>query len=109
MRLREGVGGTMTATDLASNGDHHQGVTNRTYFMTWLWLLVITVLEVGVVLVGMPRALLVTILIVMTIIKAWLIIGTFMHLKMERLNLAIIIITPMVLSLILWYGLRTDF
>ena len=37
----------------------------RIYAVTWLWLLAITVLELGVVLLGVPKILLATTLIVM--------------------------------------------
>ncbi|GAB6875473.1 cytochrome C oxidase subunit IV family protein [Thermaerobacter litoralis] len=87
--------------------EHDHG--NRLYFVTWLWLLVITVLEVGVVLFHLPRAVLVGVLLLMTLLKSLLIVANFMHLRFEKLNMIYVILTPMIFALIMWYGVSLDY
>jgi len=100
-------GSTEHALEHGHGHEHDHG--NRLYFTTWLWLLVITVLEVGVVLFHLPRALLVGILLLMTVLKAVLIVANFMHLRFEKLNMIYVVITPMIFALIMWYGVALDY
>jgi cytochrome c oxidase subunit 4 len=92
--------------------DHHEsgqgGAWYRTYVVTWLWLLIITGLEISVVLVGLGKALVVTLLLVLALMKAALIAGYFMHLRYERLNLIYVVITPLILAVILFTGVAPD-
>jgi len=92
--------------------DHHEsgqgGAWYRTYVVTWLWLLIITGLEISVVLVGLTKALVVTLLLVLALMKAALIAGYFMHLRYERLNLIYVVITPLILAVILFTGVAPD-
>lgn len=80
----------------------------RVYWVVWFWLLVITVLELGVVLVHVPRALLAIMLVVLALMKAWLIIAYFMHLKYERLSFIYAVIAPLFLGVILFFALVPD-
>lgn len=68
---------------------------DRVYLVTWFWLLIITVLEIGIVVVHAPRVVLVPSLIILALMKAALIIAYFMHLRYERLSLVYAVITPM--------------
>ena len=67
----------------------------RIYSVVWLWLLILTLLELGAVLVHVPRGLLVFLLLTMALMKAALIIAYFMHLRYERLSLVYVVVTPM--------------
>ncbi|HLQ63376.1 MAG TPA: cytochrome C oxidase subunit IV family protein [bacterium] len=67
----------------------------RIYSVVWLWLLILTLLELGAVLVHVPRGLLVFLLLTMALMKAALIIAYFMHLRYERLSLVYAVVTPM--------------
>jgi cytochrome c oxidase subunit 4 len=89
-----------------SEGGHSGGY--RVYWVVWFWLLVITVLEVGVVLVHVPRTLLILMLVTMALMKAWLIIAYFMHLRYERLSFIYAVITPLFLGVILFFALVPD-
>jgi len=100
-------GSTEHALEHGHGREHDHG--NRLYFTTWLWLLVITVLEVGVVLFHLPRALLVGILLLMTVLKSVLIVANFMHLRFEKLNMIYVIITPVIFALVMWYGVALDY
>lgn len=67
----------------------------RIYSVVWLWLLVLTLIELGAVLAHVPRGLLVFLLLTMALMKAALIIAYFMHLRYERLSLVYAVVTPM--------------
>jgi cytochrome c oxidase subunit 4 len=81
----------------------------RIYAVTWFWLLAITVLELGVVLLGVPKVLLATTLIVMAILKAALIMAYFMHLRYEKLSLVYAVVVPMFfLAIVLFSAVGPD-
>jgi cytochrome c oxidase subunit 4 len=81
----------------------------RIYAVTWIWLLVITLIEIGIVLVRVPKTLLVISLIILALMKAGLIMAYFMHLRYERLNLIYAVVTPMFfLAIILFAMLGPD-
>lgn len=81
----------------------------RFYLMTWVWLLILTVIEVGAVAMEIPRGVLVPLLLVMTLMKATLIIANFMHVRFEKLNLIYVVVTPFLLVLVLFIGVVPDF
>ncbi len=74
------------------------------YVITWVWLLVITVLEIAVVLVGLPKALLASLLLLMSLMKAALIVGYFMHLRYERVAFIYTVVTPMVVLVVILFA-----
>ncbi|OFX13263.1 MAG: hypothetical protein A2V59_09485, partial [Armatimonadetes bacterium RBG_19FT_COMBO_69_19] len=81
----------------------------RIYAVTWFWLLAITVVELAIVLMHVPKLVLATALIIMALLKAWLIVAYFMHLRYERLSLVYAVMVPMVfLAVILWTGTFPD-
>lgn len=81
----------------------------RIYAVTWFWLLAITVVELAIVLMHVPKIVLATALIIMALLKAWLIVAYFMHLRYERLSLVYAVMVPMVfLAVILWTGTFPD-
>lgn len=89
-----------------SETEHSGGY--KIYTVTWFWLLVITVLEVGVVLVHVPKVLLAALLIVMALMKAALIMAYFMHLRYERLSFVYLVLTPLILGVVLFFALVPD-
>ena len=81
----------------------------RIYAVTWFWLLAITVVELAIVLMHVPKIVLATALIIMALLKAWLIVAYFMPLRYERLSLVYAVMVPMVfLAVILWTGTFPD-
>lgn len=78
------------------------------YWRTWLWLLVITLLELGAVSVALPRAVLVGVLVLLSVMKAVLIMAHFMHLRFERLSFVYAVLTPLIFVLILFAGVVPD-
>jgi cytochrome c oxidase subunit 4 len=81
---------------------HHRGY--RIYAVTWGWLLVITLLEVAIVLVRVPRAVLVSSLVILALMKAALIMAYFMHLAYERLALVYAVVVPMVVLAVVMFA-----
>lgn len=86
----------------------HQTGGYRIYVVVWFWLLVFTLIEVGVVLLGVAQWILVTSLLVLALMKAALIIAYFMHLRYERLSLIYTVVTPLLLGFVLFAALGPD-
>ncbi len=80
----------------------------RVYMITWAWLLVMTLLALGVGYVEMPTGIKAVLLVGITLAKVVLIAAIFMHLRFEKLNLVMITFTPLVLSLILFFFIAPD-
>jgi cytochrome c oxidase subunit 4 len=80
----------------------------RTYLQIFVWLAVLTAIEVGVVYMSIPRFALITLLCALAVVKAGLVAMYFMHLKFETKTLAWIVLTPLVLAGILIVGLMPD-
>ena len=80
----------------------------RTYYITWGWLLVMTLLALGVGYVEMPGSIKSLLLVGITLAKVILIASIFMHLRFEKLNLVLITFSPLVLALILFFFIGPD-
>lgn len=91
---------------IEGQGSHGSGY--GLYWRTWLWLFVITVLEVGAAVSSLPRALMATVLVVLAIMKAALIMAHFMHLRFERLSFVYAVLSPLIFLLILFGGVASD-
>jgi len=70
------------------------------YIGIWVWLLVLTLLEVGAVYLHLPRPLLVSSLLVMALVKAALVAMYYMHLKFEKILLTFIFTSPLIFSVV---------
>ena len=82
----------------------HSAIHYKQYFMTWFWLLVMTMLALGIGYVSaMPEALKALLLVGITLAKIVLIASIFMHLKFERMNLVMLTFSPLILALILFF------
>jgi cytochrome c oxidase subunit 4 len=81
---------------------------DRAYYVTWGWLLAITVLEVGVALLHIPKVLLVTTLMVMSLLKAVLIMAIFMHLRFERIHFIYSVVVPLFFGVMLFFAVVPD-
>src|SRR4029453_18867105 len=76
----------------------------KQYFITWGWLLFMTVTAL---VVGyfhfLPEGLKAAILVAITLAKIFLIGSIFMHLKAEKVNLVMLTFSPLLLSIILFF------
>ena len=82
--------------------------THPNYMGIFWVLLVLTVVEVGLTLIGLPKMLLGSLLVILAVWKAALVAMYFMHLKFEPKTLAMIAIVPFVLCLFMILMLLPD-
>jgi cytochrome c oxidase subunit 4 len=78
------------------------------YMAIFWWLFALTIAEVAVIFMGLPRLVLVILLVGLAISKAALVAMYFMHLKFERRTLALIAVTPLLLCVLLVFALLPD-
>jgi caa(3)-type oxidase subunit IV len=78
-------------------------------YMRIFWiLLVLTIVEVGITFLHLPKMLLAALLIILAVWKAALVAMHFMHLKFEKTTLAVVAITPIILCVFLILMLLPD-
>ena len=76
----------------------HYDPKNRSLIWRTFWiLLVITVFEVWVSFTSVPKNILLYVFVLLTLVKAYFIVGYFMHLKHERYTLIYSIVLPFAL------------
>ena len=90
---------------MTSKADDH---AEPNYWMVWLALAVLTVIELLVARVEGARAFVIFSLCALALAKAALVAIYFMHLKFESYVLGLIVLSPLVLSGILYVGLVPD-
>ena len=78
------------------------------YWGVWLALLVLTLIELAVAKAPVPKFIMVFALCALALTKAALVAAYFMHLKFERSALILIVLSPLLLSAILYVGLVPD-
>jgi cytochrome c oxidase subunit 4 len=86
---------------MATNAIAHADTGKRVYLIVWFWLLGLTVVEVVLAYRQLPIETMLFLLMGLSIVKAALIIGYFMHLKFERRSLALTLMPPLVICVIL--------
>jgi cytochrome c oxidase subunit 4 len=72
---------------MSAHESEAHGGTTRLYLWVWGWLLALTAVEVYLAYIHLAPALMLTLLLGLSVIKAALIIAYFMHLRFERLSL----------------------
>lgn len=84
--------------------EHHEqhGITYKTYFLTWMWLLVLTALALGLGYTNINEKLKALLLVCTTLAKILVIAAVFMHLRYERVNLILLTFAPLVLAVIMF-------
>jgi len=78
------------------------------YWKIWFYLFVLTVVEIGVIYLPLAKIVIAVLLVTLACYKAFLVAMYFMHLKFERLTLAIIALTPFILCVFLILMLIPD-
>ena len=87
---------------MADSGVHAQGGGSmRTMYFVWVWLLVMTLLEVLLAYLKVPLGIMLVTLLGLSLVKAALIVGYFMHLKFERLSLFLTVIPALIVCILL--------
>lgn len=87
--------------------EHFAG-TNKLFISIWIWLLVLTLIEIVLAYKPMAIHLMLTVLLGLSIIKAALIVAYFMHLKFERLSLILTIVPMLVVCILLLFVFFPD-
>ncbi|HUR70840.1 MAG TPA: cytochrome C oxidase subunit IV family protein [Candidatus Limnocylindrales bacterium] len=82
--------------------------SHHNYIKIFIILSVLTAVEIGITFLGLPRKLLVSLLVGLAVWKAALVALHFMHLKLEKKTLTIIAIVPFVLCVFLSLMLLPD-
>jgi caa(3)-type oxidase subunit IV len=78
------------------------------YIKIFIILSVLTVVEVSITFLGLPKMLLVSLLVIFAVWKAALVALHFMHLKFEKKTLTIVALAPFVLCVFLVLMLMPD-
>jgi len=82
--------------------------SHHNYIKIFIILSVLTAVEIAITFLGLPRALLVALLVGLAVWKAALVALHFMHLKLEKKTLTIIALVPFVLCIFLSLMLLPD-
>jgi cytochrome c oxidase subunit IV len=89
--------------------EHNAAHPYRIYWITWVFLLMVTVAMLGAEAFHMPRWFLVPFLLAFMMLKAVMIGGNFMHLRFEKRNLAFMVFASiMVTTLILFFYIAPE-
>ncbi|HUE80722.1 MAG TPA: cytochrome C oxidase subunit IV family protein [Pyrinomonadaceae bacterium] len=91
----------------AEEHEHFAG-SNKLFISVWIWLLVLTGIEVFLGYIHLPVLYMLTILMGLSIIKAVLIVAYFMHMKFERLSLILTIVPMLVVCICLLLAFFPD-
>jgi caa(3)-type oxidase subunit IV len=82
--------------------------SHHNYIKIFIILSVLTAVEIGVTFLGLPRTLLVALLVGLAVWKAALVALHFMHLKIEKKTLTIVAVIPFILCVFLSLMLLPD-
>ncbi|HUJ31194.1 MAG TPA: cytochrome C oxidase subunit IV family protein [Candidatus Acidoferrum sp.] len=83
-------------TSHAATVESHDVGTTKLFVSVWVWLLALTGVEVFLAYLRLAPALMLTILVGLSLIKAALIVSYFMHLRFEHLGLFLLLVPAMV-------------
>jgi len=81
---------------------------HHNYIKIFIILSVLTAVEIGITFLGLPRTLLVSLLVSLAVWKAALVALHFMHLKIEKKTLTIVALIPFILCVFLSLMLLPD-
>lgn len=88
--------------------EHAHGGTNRENIVIWGGLLVLTAVEVFLAYIHIQPILMLVILMLLSIVKAAMIVAYFMHLKFERMSLVLTIVPTLIILFCLFAILFPD-
>ena len=93
---------------MSAHAEEHFAGTNKLFVSIWIWLVVLTGIEVFLAYKPMSVLLMLAILMGLSIVKAALIVAYFMHLKFERLSLVLTIVPMLVVCICLLFVFFPD-
>ncbi len=94
--------------DAHGHAEEHFAGSNKLFTSIWVWLVVLTLVEIFLAYKPMPIHIMLVILLGLSIIKAALIVAYFMHLRFERLSLILTIVPMLVVCIILLFAFFPD-
>ena len=86
---------------MAHEHDSH-AISYKTYFLTWVWLLVLTAAALGLGYAPINESLKAFLLVCTTLAKILVIAASFMHLRDERITLILLTFVPLLLAIIMF-------
>src|SRR3982751_3276365 len=93
---------------MSAHAEEHFAGSNKLFTSIWVWLLLLTLIEIFLAYRPMATVIMLTILLGLSIIKAALIVAYFMHLKFERLSLVLTIVPMLVICICLLFVFFPD-
>lgn len=95
---------------MSAHADEHEHFagSNKLFTSIWIWLVLLTVIEIVLAYRPMAIHFMLTILLGLSIIKAALIVAYFMHMKFERLSLILTIVPMLVICICLLFVFFPD-
>jgi cytochrome c oxidase subunit IV len=88
---------------------HHGRTHHHPNYLMIFWILaILTVLEVGVIFMPMPKMTINVLLGAMALAKAALVAAYFMHLRFEARTLGVIAVTPLAIAILLIFVILPD-
>ena len=78
------------------------------YWLIWLYLFILTVVEIAVIFAPIARIAIVIALVALALAKASMVAAYFMHLRFEVRTLSLIAMTPLLLGALLIFILIPD-
>ncbi len=93
---------------MSAHAEEHFAGSNKLFISIWVWLVVLTLVEIFLAYKPMAIHFMLTILLGLSIIKAALIVAYFMHLKFERLSLILTIVPMLVVCICLLFVFFPD-
>ncbi len=99
----------MSDATAETDRQEQQAGKHPNYLAVWFALLVLTIVEVGVALLGFARSTTILILVGLALWKALLVALYYMHLRFESRRLVAMVIAPLPLAVILVLAALTDF
>jgi cytochrome c oxidase subunit 4 len=93
---------------MSEHTEEHFAGSNKLFISIWIWLIVLTLIEIFLAHKPMPIHFMLTILMGLSLIKAALIVAYFMHLKFERLSLILTLVPMLVACICLFFVFFPD-
>jgi cytochrome c oxidase subunit 4 len=91
-----------------AHAEEHFAGSNKLFISIWVWLVVLTLVEIFLAYKPMPIHIMLIVLLGLSIIKAALIVAYFMHLKFERVSLILTIVPMLVVCIMLLFVFFPD-
>lgn len=93
---------------MSAHAEEHFAGSNKLFSTIWIFLLLLTGIEIFLGYKPMPVQYMLTILLGLSVIKAALIVAYFMHLKFERLSLILTLVPMLVICICLLFVFFPD-